>query len=197
MSRGKLLGAIASEIVDCRQCELWRTRRNAVPGEGNPDSKIMFIGEAPGYREDIEGKPFVGSAGEFLETLLSTANLPRENVFIGNILKCRPPRNREPRSQEIEMCTPYIDKQIQIIKPRIIATLGRYATGYIFSKADLRFDGITKAHGKPCEAVILEMPVLIFPTFHPAASLYSGEYRRLLRRDFKQLKHLIDERLNG
>ncbi|NIO36626.1 uracil-DNA glycosylase [Candidatus Bathyarchaeota archaeon] len=197
MSGGKLLEAIASEILACRQCELWRTRRNAVPGEGSPDSRIMFVGEAPGYREDIEGKPFVGSAGEFLETLLPTANLSRENVFIGNILKCRPPRNREPRSVEIETCTPYLDKQIQIIKPEVIATLGRYATGYIFSKNGLRFDGIAKARGKPFEAVILKMPVLIFPTFHPAAALYSGEYRRLLRRDFKQLKRLIDKRLNG
>lgn len=189
MSRKELLDAVASEVVVCRKCELWKTRKNAVPGEGNPDSQIMFIGEAPGYWEDIKGKPFVGAAGNFLDTLLSIADLSRENVFIGNILKCRPPKNREPLLDEIETCTPYLDSQIQVLKPKIIVTLGNHSTSYIFSKVAIPFNGITQTHGEFFEASILSMQVTIFPTFHPAAALYSGKYKELLQRDFQLLKH--------
>jgi len=108
LSKKELLEAIAEEIITCSKCELWKTRKNAVPGEGNPKSQIMFIGEAPGYWEDVKGKPFVGAAGKFLDTLLSEAGLSRGSVFIGNILKCRPPKNREPSRDEIETCTPYL-----------------------------------------------------------------------------------------
>lgn len=193
MSKRELLGAIAAEIVICRKCELWKTRKNAVPGEGSPESQMMFIGEAPGYWEDIKGKPFVGAAGKFLDTLLSEIGFSRETVFIGNILKCRPPRNRKPLPDEIQKCTPYLDNQIRIIQPKFIVTLGNYSTVYIFSEATLPFSGITQAHGKFYETSILDMPVTIFPTFHPAAALYSGKYKELLQQDFQLLKQGFTE----
>ncbi len=197
MSKEKLLDTIAAEIVVCQKCELWRTRKNSVPGEGRPHSQIMLVGEAPGYWEDLKGKPFVGAAGKFLDTLLSIANLPRTAVFIGNVLKCRPPKNREPLPDEVETCTPYLERQIRVIQPRFIVTLGNYSTAYIFSKVGLSFNGITRAHGKFYEASILGVQTSVFPTFHPAAALYSGKYKELLQRDFELLKRsLVDQRFN-
>jgi len=184
----KLLDAIAAEILVCRKCELWKTRKNPVPGEGSPHSQIMFIGEAPGYWEDVKGKPFVGAAGKFLDTLLSEAALSRESVFIGNILKCRPPKNREPSRDEIETCTPYLNSQIRVIQPEFIVTLGNYSTAYIFSKVGLPFNGITRVHGKFHETSILDMQVTVFPTFHPAAGLYNARYKGLLQQDFQLLR---------
>jgi len=197
LSKKELLDAIAAEVIVCSKCKLWKTRKNAVPGEGSPESQIMFIGEAPGYWEDIKGKPFVGAAGKLLDTLLSEIGFSRQTVFIGNILKCRPPKNREPSPDEIQKCTPYLNNQIQIIQPKIIVTLGNYSTAYIFSKATLPFNRITQAHGKFYKASILGMRVTIFPTFHPAAALYSGKYKELLQRDFQLLKcGLTDQRFN-
>ena len=188
MSKKELLDAVAKEVVVCVKCPLWKNRKKAVPGEGNPESPIMFIGEAPGQSEDIEGKPFVGAAGKFLETLLSEIGLSRDEVFIGNIVKCRPPRNREPMPSEIQTCTPYLDRQIRIIKPKFIVTLGNHSTAYIFSKANLLFSSITKTHGNFFQATILDMQITIFPTFHPAAALYSAKYKEALQRDFQLLK---------
>jgi len=191
LSGNELLDAVASEVIACHKCPLWKTRKNAVPGEGNPESPIMFIGEAPGQSEDIEGRPFVGAAGKFLETLLSEICLSRNDVFICNIVKCRPPRNREPMPNEIQTCTPYLDRQINIIKPKIIVTLGNYSTAYIFSKANLLFNGITQARGKFYQATILNMQMTVFPTFHPAAALYSAKYKEMLQRDFQLLKNKL------
>lgn len=189
LSEKELLDAIAAEIKVCRKCELWKTRKNAVPGEGSAESHIMFIGEAPGYWEDVKGKPFVGAAGKFLDTLLSEIGFSRQTVFIGNVLKCRPPRNRGPLPNEVKTCTPYLDRQIKVIQPKFIVTLGNYSTAYIFSKATLPFSGITQTHGKFYEASILDIRLTIFPTFHPAAALYSGKYRKLLQQDFQLLKN--------
>jgi DNA polymerase len=191
LSGKELLDAVASEVIVCHKCELWKTRKNAVPGEGNPESPVMFIGEAPGQSEDIEGMPFVGAAGKFLETLLSGIGLLRNDVFICNIVKCRPPRNREPMPNEIQTCTPYLDRQINIIKPKIIVTLGNYSTAYIFSKANLPFNGITQVRGKFYQATILNMQITIFPTFHPAAALYSAKYKETLQYDFQLLKNKL------
>jgi len=188
LSKRELLDAIVTEVIACRKCELWKTRKNPVPGEGSPNSQIMFIGEAPGYWEDVNGKPFIGAAGKFLDTLLSEAGLSRENVFIGNILKCRPPKNREPSRDEIETCTPYLNSQIQVIQPEFIVALGNYSTAYIFSKVALPFNGITRTHGKFYKASILDMQVTIFPTFHPAAALYHPKYKEQLISDFHTLK---------
>jgi DNA polymerase len=189
--REKLLDVVATEVIACKKCQLWQTRKNAVPGEGNPESPIMFIGEAPGQSEDIEGRPFVGTAGKFLETLLSEIGLLRNDVFICNIVKCRPPRNREPMPNEIQTCTPYLDRQINIIKPKFIVTLGNYSTAYIFSKANMPFNGITQARGKFYQATILNMQITIFPTFHPAAALYSAKYKETLQHDFQLLKNKL------
>ena len=188
MSKKEFLEAVATEVIVCTKCPLWKTRKNAVPGEGNSESPVIFIGEAPGQSEDIKGKPFVGAAGKFLETLLSEIGLSRNDVFICNIVKCRPPRNREPMPNEIQTCTPYLDRQIKIIKPKCIVTLGNYSTAYIFLKANLTFSGITQTRGKFYQATILNMQVAIFPTFHPAAALYSAKYKETLQRDFQLLK---------
>ncbi|MEM2995487.1 MAG: type-4 uracil-DNA glycosylase [Candidatus Bathyarchaeia archaeon] len=188
MSKKDILKAVADEVIVCRKCQLWKTRKNAVPGEGDPESPIMFVGEAPGYWEDVKGKPFVGAAGKFLDTLLSTIGFSRETVFICNVLKCRPPGNREPLPSEIQACTPFLDRQIQIIKPKVIVTLGSYSTAHIFLKANLPFEGITKTHGKTYEASILGLPITVFPTFHPAAALYSAKYKGEIADDFQKLK---------
>jgi DNA polymerase len=184
----ELLTDIADEIVVCRKCKLHKTRKNAVPGEGKIDNRIMFIGEAPGYWEDSKGKPFVGEAGRLLDTLLEEANLLRDSVFITNIVKCRPPNNREPSTEEIRTCSPYLDRQIRVIKPKIIIALGNHSTLYIFDKVGLPFDGITQVHGKVFEASISKIQTTIFPTFHPASALYHPRYKNLLLQDFRVLK---------
>lgn len=194
MFKKELLNAVAAEVTVCKKCHLWKTRKNAVPGEGNPNTQIMFIGEAPGYWEDVKGKPFVGAAGNFLDMLLSEIGFLRDGVFIGNVLKCRPPRNREPQSEEIQTCTPYLDRQVKIIQPKFIVTLGNHSTAYIFSKANLRFTSITQAHGKFYETTILGVKVTIFPTFHPAAALYSAKYKEQITSDFKLLKQELEKR---
>jgi DNA polymerase len=154
----------------------------------------MLIGEAPGYSEDVEGKPFVGAAGKFLETLLLDLGFSRADVFICNVLKCRPPRNRPPRPEEIQTCTPYLDRQIKLIKPKLIITLGSYSTAYIFFKANQAFSSITQVHGRICEATINGMHIAIFPTFHPASSLYSETYKQELVHDFELLKKELAKR---
>lgn len=183
------LDAIAAEIITCPKCRLSKTRKNAVPGEGRPESPIMFIGEAPGYWEDVKGKPFVGAAGKFLTILIGELGFSRSDVFITNIVKCRPPRNREPSSVEIETCTPFLNRQIKVIQPKFIVTLGNNSTAYAFSKANLSFSGITQARGKFYEASVLGMNIVIFPTFHPAAALYSAKYKEKITKDFRLLRN--------
>jgi len=192
-SKEAALEAVASEVKACRRCGLWKTRRNAVPGDGSPEAKIMFVGEAPGYWEDVKGKPFVGAAGKFLDALLAEAGLQRSQVFIGNVLKCRPPGNREPAQSEIEACTPFLDRQILALQPKLIITLGHYSTAYIFSKVEIAFKGITEARGKFYQAKVLGLAMTVFPTLHPAAGLYSAKYKQLLIEDFRLLKGKILE----
>jgi len=194
LSRKELLDAVSAEVKVCTKCSLWKTRKNAVPGEGDSETEIMFVGEAPGYWEDVKGKPFVGAAGKFLETLLCEIGFSRQTVFICNVLKCRPPGNREPSPLEIQTCTPYLNRQIGIIQPKFIVTLGNYSTAYIFSKAELPFNGITQARGKFYEALILNVRAIVFPTFHPAAALYSAKYKEQLTGDFKKLKQELEKR---
>lgn len=189
MSKKEFLEAVAAEVVVCTKCRLSETRKNAVPGEGNSDSQIMFVGEAPGYWEDMRGRPFVGAAGKFLTVLIAELGSSRSDVFITNIVKCRPPKNREPSPDEIETCTPYLNRQLKLIQPKFIVTLGKHSTAYIFSKAKLPFTGITQAHGRFYEASILSIRVTIFPTFHPAAALYSAKYKEQITKDFKLLRN--------
>ncbi|MGB9740600.1 MAG: type-4 uracil-DNA glycosylase [Candidatus Bathyarchaeales archaeon] len=192
MQKENELASIAYEVLNCTKCPLHKSRKNAVPGEGNPNAKIMLIGEAPGYWEDIQGRPFVGAAGKFLDLLLAEIGLKRQDVFICNVLKCRPPGNREPQLNEISACTPYLDRQINALKPQIIITLGNYSTAYIFAKANIPFEGMAHEHGKPHKTQIFSMQTLVFPTFHPAAALYNAKYRKQIQEDFKALqKQLI------
>lgn len=193
MSKRELLDAVASEVIVCTKCPLWKGRKKAVPGEGSPASGIMLIGEAPGSAEDTKGKPFVGMAGRFLNVLLQQAGLSRTQVFITNIVKCRPPRNRPPKSLEIETCTPYLDRQLLIIRPDFLISLGSHSTSYVFSKAMLPFSSITQVRGNIQETAVLGVQLAIFPTFHPASALYNPKHKEMLSRDFQFLKRKLSK----
>ena len=189
----ELLAKVASEVVVCTKCDLWKSRRKAVPGEGDSRAKIILVGEGPGESEDREGKPFVGAAGGFLEALLNGIGLDRKSVFITNIVKCRPPKNREPRPIEVETCTSYLERQINIIKPDFIITLGKHSAAYVFQSRGIPFSTITEAHGK------LVQPengrrTSIFSTFHPAATLYNMKYKTELKEDFELLRRELKHR---
>ncbi len=194
MSKQELMKEVASEVMACRKCGLWKKRKNPVPGEGNLNADVMFIGEAPGYWEDMKGKPFVGPAGEILDEMLSKIGLSREQVYIANVLKCRPPENRDPSASEIKTCAPYLDQQIRTIKPKIIVTLGRHSTSYILSRCGIEAAGITKLHGKKYNVELSGFPVLVIPMYHPAAVLYNPKYRRDLERDFQLLGRELESR---
>lgn len=193
MPKQEFIDGIIAEVQICRKCRLWQHAKNPVPGEGNLDASLMLIGEAPGNQEDIKGRPFVGSAGKLLSTLLSGIGLKREAVYICNIVKHRPPENREPKTDEIEACTPYLDRQIQIIKPKIITTLGKHSTKYILSKVGVEVKGLTQARGRIYTETLLGIPVRIIPTYHPAAVLYNSAYRSSLEDDFRKIKTELEE----
>ncbi len=184
--REKLYRALVEEIVNCRKCPLHRFRKNPVPGEGPLDAKIMFVGEAPGKTEDETGRPFVGAAGSLLTKLIEAAGLERNRVYITNIVKCRPPGNRDPTDEEVEACTPYLWRQVRIIRPRVIVALGRHAGRVLFRRAGLEWKTITAHHGRVYEAVIEGVPVKIIPTYHPAAALYKPPLRKVLEEDFRR-----------
>ena len=185
------LDEIADEIISCRKCGLWRNRTNAVPGEGNPRSRIMFIGEAPGRQEDIQGRPFVGRAGELLTKLINSIGMDREEVYITNVVKCRPPNNRDPTEEEINTCLPYLRRQIAAIDPEIIVTLGRHAAKTISREAGIKFRGITRERGRLVKAMLYGRERILFYTYHPAAALYNPNLEDTLKRDFEKLKDLI------
>ena len=193
MSKQDLMETIMAEVKACRKCELWRSRRNPVPGEGSLDAVVMFIGEAPGYWEDLKGRPFVGAAGQFLDELLAKIGLARRDVYITNVLKSRPPENRDPQPSEIEACTPYLDRQIRIIHPKIIVTLGRHSMSYILSKIGFEIRGITGVHGRVYDGKLLGLKVTIVPTFHPAAALYNLKYKDAIERDFQVIKRELEK----
>jgi uracil-DNA glycosylase family 4 len=188
MSKQDHLKTIEGEVKACRKCDLWKSRKNPVAGEGKSDAAVMFIGEAPGYWEDVRGRPFVGAAGKLLDEMLLGIGLSRSEVYIANILKCRPPDNRDPLPFEVEACTPFLDRQIQIIEPRLIVPLGRHSTSYILSKAGLKeVEGITRLRGKVYAVDVLGLRVFVIPTYHPAAALYNAKYRDGLEGDFQLL----------
>jgi DNA polymerase len=171
-----------AEVAACQRCALAKGRNLTVPGEGPEDAEIMFIGEAPGYHENRLGRPFVGAAGRFLEQLLASISMRREDVYICNVIKCRPPNNRDPLRNEIETCRAYLDKQIELIKPRLIVTLGRYSMARYLSKAS-----ISKVHGAPVR--FGELTVL--PMFHPAAALHQPKYKAHIEQDFLKIPHIL------
>ncbi len=188
MLKREFMDKIINEVRDCRKCRLWEHAKNPVPGEGDLDASLMLIGEAPGRSEDLKGRPFVGRAGELLDRLLFSIDLVREDVYIANIVKHRPPDNRQPKPDEIEACTPYLEKQIQIIKPRVIATMGNHSTRYILSKVNVEVEGITEVRGQVYHQQLFDLPVRIIPTFHPAAALYNPAYLPSLEEDFQKIK---------
>ncbi|MHA1363263.1 MAG: uracil-DNA glycosylase [Candidatus Freyarchaeota archaeon] len=170
---------------ECVRCPLSETRTNVVFGEGDPHARIMFVGEAPGEQEDIKGRPFVGRAGRFLDHMLRVAGLERSMVYISNVVKCRPPNNRNPRKTEIEKCNPYLQKQIQLINPRIICILGNVALKTLLGKTP----PISELRGKPIE----REGIIYFPTFHPAAALYRPAAKTEMEKDMAALRELLEK----
>jgi DNA polymerase len=182
---------IISEVRSCKKCALWKNRNNSVVGEGDPNAKIMFIGEAPGYNEDIQGKPFVGAAGKILDEMLPSMGLGREDVYITNIIKCRPPNNRNPLMEEIKKCSLYLDRQIEMIKPTLICPLGNFAASYILKKYSFKPLTISKIHGKIFEVKTLTGEIKIIPLFHPAALIYNQRLKKKMEDDLVIVKKNI------
>ncbi len=184
---------IEERIKTCKRCELWKTRTNPVVGEGSLSAKIVFVGEAPGYYEDLKGEPFVGKAGKVLDELLESIGLQRNEVYIANVLKCRPPDNRNPTTEEIRACTLYLDAQLEIIQPEIIATLGNFSLSYIFDKFGLhsKKDKISKIHGKVFAVSTISGNKKIVPLYHPAVATYNPNMKGALIEDFKVLAKLL------
>lgn len=180
---GSLDDALAG-ISACHKCALGSTRTNVVPGAGNPRAKIMFIGEAPGKNEDLQGQPFVGAAGKLLNQMLERIGLAREDIYIANILKCRPPGNRDPRPEEIEACTPWLREQVKAVHPTVLVTMGNFSTKFILKTNT----GITRLRGK----IHVTGPFRVIPTFHPAAAIYDRSKIGAIEQDFDLIKLLLD-----
>jgi len=178
---------LASEILSCTKCPLHKSRSRAVPGEGSLDADIMFVGEAPGRNEDLEGRPFVGSAGKLLDSLLSSIGVERSTVYITNVVKCRPPGNREPYDEEVKACNPYLRRQISMIKPKVIVALGRVAGRTLYEMAGLRWSGIRAARRRVERVRIEGIDLMLVVTFHPAAALYNPGLRGELEDDFNNV----------
>ncbi|MGD9001355.1 MAG: uracil-DNA glycosylase [Anaerolineae bacterium] len=180
--RRRELDTVADEIRRCRLCPLHETRTNAVPGAGPVDADIFFLGEGPGAREDEQGLPFVGASGKFLDELLESVELSREKVFISNVVKCRPPDNRDPHAVEVQACTKYLNRQLEVIQPRLIVTLGRFAMEHFFSGVR-----ISEIHGQPRRI----HGMITLPLYHPAAALYRGSLRSVMKEDFQRITQLL------
>jgi len=178
------LSELYRQVAACHRCEIARTRTNAVPGEGAENAEIMFIGEAPGWHEDQQGRPFVGPAGKFLEELLASIRLKRAQVYIANVIKCRPPANRDPLPQEIENCRPWLEEQISLVKPRMIVTLGRYSLAKFFpGKTISRVHGTAQRQGG----------MIYYAMYHPAAALHQQSLRQEIEADMKKIPALLAE----
>ena len=178
------LSKLAEQVAACTKCILSKSRTKAVPGEGPENAQILFVGEGPGFHEDKQGRPFVGAAGQFLEELLAGIGMKREEVFIANVVKCRPPGNRDPMPEEIEACRAYLDRQIELINPRVVVTLGRYSMARWFPNAK-----ISAIHGQPRKIE----GRLIVPMFHPAAALHQPSLRKDVEADFGKLPDILAE----
>ncbi len=187
LTRRDLLAAHAAETSACTRCRLAQGRTQVVYGVGDPDADLMFVGEAPGFHEDKQGFPFVGQAGKLLDRLLGEIGLSRAQVYIANVIKCRPPGNRDPMPDEIEACESHLFRQIELIEPKVIATLGNFATKLLSGKPH----GITRVHGTPQPAVVGGRPVTLYPIYHPAAALYTPAMLRILEEDFARLPALL------
>ena len=187
LTRADKLAALEREVAACVRCQLHRTRTQTVFGVGNPDAELMFVGEAPGFHEDQQGVPFVGQAGKLLDKLLAGIGLTRSDVYIANVLKSRPPGNRDPLPDEIGACEGYLFRQIEFIEPRVVATLGNFATKLLSGKPL----GITRVHGREQETTLGGRRVLLYPLYHPAAALYTPAMLRVLEDDFSRIPDLL------
>ena len=181
------LEAYAAATSGCTRCRLAQGRTQVVFGSGNPQADLMFVGEAPGFHEDKQGVPFVGQAGKLLDRLLAGIELTRDEVFVANVLKCRPPGNRDPQQDEIEACEPHLFRQIELIEPKVIATLGNFATKLLSGRPL----GITRVHGQEQALTIAGRSVLLYPLYHPAAALYTPAMLKVLEADFARLPELM------
>ena len=184
MSSEEILKEVAVEVSTCSKCKLCNGRTKAVPGEGPPSAKILFIGEGPGYHEDKQGRPFVGPAGQFLDELLASINLKRSDVFITNVVKCRPPNNRDPEPSEIAACNDYLDRQIAAIQPRVIVTLGRFSMAKFFGS-----EKISTIHGRARK----KNNYICIAMYHPAAGLHQASLKDTIRDDFKKIPAVVAE----
>jgi uracil-DNA glycosylase len=182
-----LLADYRDETLGCTRCPLAATRTQVVFGSGDPNAELMFVGEAPGFHEDANGIPFVGQAGKLLDRLLDGIGFSRTDVFVSNVLKCRPPGNRDPHPQEIEACEPHLFHQIELIRPTLVATLGNFATKLLSGKPA----GITRVHGVEQQVVLGGNAVTLYPLFHPAAALYTPSMQKVLEQDFARIPELL------
>jgi len=184
MSSEEVLREVAAEVSTCSKCNLCKARMKAVPGEGDPHARILFIGEGPGQQEDRQGRPFVGPSGQFLDELLASINLKRSDVFITNVVKCRPPQNRDPLPEEIQACDDYLDRQIAALEPRVVVTLGRYSMAKFFGN-----EKISSIHGRARK----KDGYICIAMYHPAAALHRAELKDVIREDFKKIPIVIAE----
>lgn len=187
------LHSLRESLLECQACGLCAGRTQVVFGAGSPAAKLMFVGEGPGFHEDRQGEPFVGQAGKLLTTLLATIGLSRADVYIANVVKCRPPDNRDPTAEEIAACSPHLMRQIAIIRPRVICTLGRFATK-LLTGTEL---SMTAVHGKAKAVVLGDVETVAFPVYHPAAALYTPANRVVLEEDFAKLRRLLERGLEA
>jgi uracil-DNA glycosylase len=185
--RTAALARLVSEVESCTRCPLHATRTRAVPGAGDPDANLMFVGEAPGYHEDRQGVPFVGQAGQLLDRLLAGIGLTRADVYVTNVLKSRPPGNRDPQPDEIAACEAYLFRQLELVRPRVICTLGNFATKLLSGQPY----GITRVHGRPQQRRFGTLDTLLYPIYHPAAALYTPAMLTTLEDDFRRLPELL------
>jgi DNA polymerase len=179
--------AYRDAVADCTRCPLAQGRTQVVFGSGDPGADLMFVGEAPGFHEDKQGVPFVGAAGKLLDQLLGEIGLTRADVYVANVLKCRPPGNRDPQPEEIEACESHLWRQIELIQPRVVATLGNFATKLLSGRPT----GITRVHGQEQETTLGGRRVLLYPIYHPAAALYTPRMLEVLRSDFARIPELL------
>ena len=187
VERASALQAYADETAGCVRCALAAGRTQVVFGAGNPDADLMFVGEAPGFHEDQQGIPFIGQAGKLLDKLLAEIGLARSDIYIANVLKCRPPQNRDPLPEEIASCESHLFRQIELIQPKLVATLGNFATKLLSGKPL----GITRVHGQEQEVMLGPSRVLLYPLYHPAAALYTPSMLKVLSEDFARIPALI------
>jgi uracil-DNA glycosylase len=179
--------AFGDVVAGCTKCALAEGRTQVVFGSGSPTAELMFVGEAPGFHEDKQGVPFVGAAGKLLSKLLEGIGLTRDEVYVANVLKCRPPGNRDPLPEEIQACEGHLFRQIELIQPKLVATLGNFATKLLSGKPN----GITQVHGREQKVVLGGNPVTLYPIFHPAAALYTPRMLNVLEEDFRRIPELL------